>query len=97
MVTPSDFGLQPTTAAALLGGDPATNAAIARAILDGEPGPRRTAVLLNAAAALVVAEVTTDLREAAEMAARAIDSGAAKRTLARWVEVSNEGAADDTA
>ncbi len=90
MVVPGDFGLEPTTAEALVGGDPATNAAITLAILDGEPGPRRTAVLLNAAAALVVAEVTTDLREAAEMAARAIDSGAARRTLARWVEVSNE-------
>ncbi|MBL8600492.1 MAG: anthranilate phosphoribosyltransferase [Myxococcales bacterium] len=89
-VVPSDFGVEPTTAEALVGGDPATNAEITRSVLAGEPSGRRTAVVLNAAAALVVAEVTTDLREAAEMAQRAIDSGAARRTLARWVDVSNE-------
>lgn len=45
--------------------------------------------MLNAAAALVVSEITADLKEAAQMAITAIDSGAAARTLARWVEVSN--------
>lgn len=88
-VVPSDFGLEPVPAETLVGGDPPTNARIVRGVLDAEPGPRRTAVLLNAAAALVVAEVTSDLKEAADIAARAIDSGAARRTLDRWVEVSN--------
>ncbi len=89
-VTPADFGVETATADALVGGDPQTNAAIARAVLQGEPGPRRSAVVLNAAGALAVAEVTTDLREAADMARAAIDSGAAWRTLERWVSVSNE-------
>jgi len=89
-VTPADFGLEATSDLdALRGGDPRTNADIARAVLAGEQSPRRTAVVLNAAAALVVSEVTTDLREAAQMASVAIDSGAAARTLARWIEVSN--------
>ncbi len=97
-VSPSDFGLEPIAdVAALKGGDPKTNADIARAILDGEPGVRRNAVVLNAAAALVVAEVTADLKEAATIAARAIDSGAAARTLHRWVESSNREPDDDAA
>lgn len=90
-VSPSDFGLDLVAdTGSLAGGDPRTNAAIAHAVIDGEPGPRRTAVVLNAAAALVVAEVTADLKEAATMAAKAIDSGAARTTLQRWIEVSNE-------
>jgi anthranilate phosphoribosyltransferase len=88
-VTPNDFGLDPVPSEALAGGDPGTNARIARSVLDGEPGPRRTAVVLNAAAGLVVAEVTSDLREAATLAANAIDSGRARQTLDRWVVASN--------
>ncbi len=96
-VAPADFGVEASDdLEALKGGDPSTNAAIARAILEGERGPRRTAVVLNAAAALVVAEVTADLREAAALATDAIDSGAAARTLRRWVEVS-ASEPDDTA
>jgi len=99
-VSPADFGVEASSdLEALRGGDPRTNADIARAILAGERSPRRTAVILNAAAALVVSETTADLREAAEMATAAIDSGAAERTLARWVEVSNledSGANDPT-
>jgi anthranilate phosphoribosyltransferase len=88
-VTPNDFGLDPVPCEALAGGDPMTNARIARSVLDGEPGARRTAVVLNAAAGLVVAEVTSDLREAATLAANAIDSGRARQTLDRWVVASN--------
>jgi anthranilate phosphoribosyltransferase len=88
-VSPADFGVEPIEdLATLKGGDPQTNADIARAVLEGEPGPRRAAVVLNAAAALVVAEVTADLREAAEIAARTIDQGHAMRTLQRWIDVS---------
>jgi anthranilate phosphoribosyltransferase len=86
---PNDFGLDPVSSDALAGGDPITNARIVRSVLDGEPGARRTAVLLNAAAGLVVAEVTSDLREAATLAANAIDSGRARQTLERWVIASN--------
>jgi anthranilate phosphoribosyltransferase len=89
-VSPADFGLEPIAdVLTLRGGDPKTNADIARSVLAGEPGDARTAVILNAAAALVVAEVTADFKEAAEIATRAIDSGAAMRTLRRWVEASN--------
>jgi anthranilate phosphoribosyltransferase len=61
-----------------------------RDVLAGHEGGPRTAVLLNAAAALAVADVTSDLREAAELARDAIDSGRAAQTLARWVEASND-------
>ncbi len=88
-VTPNDFGLLPVSGEGLAGGDPATNAAIVRSILAGDVGPKRTAVVLNAAAGLVVAEVTTDLREAAALAMDAIDSGRARETLDRWVAASN--------
>ncbi|MBI5512207.1 MAG: anthranilate phosphoribosyltransferase [Deltaproteobacteria bacterium] len=89
-VVPEDFGLERHDTALLKGGDPATNAAIARTVLSGAPGAPRTAVVLNAAAALVVAGVETDLRAAAEHASLALDSGRARDTLARWVAVSNE-------
>ncbi len=90
-VSPADFGLAPIAdLRTLRGGDPSTNARIVRSILAGDKGDARTAVILNAAAGLVVAEVTADFREAAEIATRGIDSGAAQRTLERWVETSNQ-------
>ena len=69
-----------------VGGDADENAAIARAVLGGEPGPRRDVVLLNAAAALRVAGRAGDLEEGIQQAAESIDSGAARSTLSRWVE-----------
>ena len=72
-------------AVALRGGDASANAAIARAVLDGERGPRRDAVLVNAAAALCVAQKAASPREGLELAAAAIDSGAARAKLAAWV------------
>ncbi len=59
------------------------------ALLDGETGPFRDIVLLNSAAALVVADKASELRDGAKLAAEAIDSGAAKNTLARLVAASN--------
>jgi anthranilate phosphoribosyltransferase len=76
-VTPKDAGLERAMVVTLKGGDARENAAIALSILRGEAGPRRDAVLLNAAAALVVADRAENLREGAVLAARAIDSGAA--------------------
>ncbi len=84
-VTPADFGLQPIPLEALAGGDAMTNASIARRILHGEQVPGRTAVLLNAGAALCVTGMVAEPREGAERAARAIDSGAAWQTLERWI------------
>jgi anthranilate phosphoribosyltransferase len=88
-VTPEDAGLPRANPGELVGGDAAENAEAIRAVLDGAPGAYRNAVLLNAAAALIVADKVADLREGAEMAAAIIDGGKAKETLARLVAVSN--------
>ena len=71
--------------AEIAGGDAAQNARIARALLAGEKGARRDAVLLNSAAALCVAGRARDLREGARLAADALDSGRASAVLARFV------------
>lgn len=86
-VTPEDAGLSRHPFEAIVGGEPAQNAAAFRALLSGEPGAYRDAVLLNAAAALLVAGRAGDLREGAAMAAAAIDSGAARGKLERLAEV----------
>jgi anthranilate phosphoribosyltransferase len=83
VVRPEDFGVTPTTLEALRGGDAAENAASIRAILTGAAHPARSAVVLNAAAALALVR-GDDLRGCAEEAARAIDSGRAAQTLAVW-------------
>ena len=83
---PEDAGLPVHPFKDILGGTPAENAAAFRALLDGEPSAYRDAVLLNAAAALVVAQAAPDLHTGAQMAAQSIDSRAARgkiTTLAR--------------
>ena len=80
---PEIFPLQPATLADLRGGDREVNAAIIHRILKGEErGPKRDAVLLNAAAALFVADLTRSLTEGWELAAETIDSGKAAAKLA---------------
>ena len=81
-VSPEDAGLRRAPAEAVRGGAPAENAEALVALLGGTPGPYRDIVLLNAAAALVVAGRTGDLRDGAAQAARSIDSGAAAEVLA---------------
>lgn len=81
VVTPEDAGLPRHPFDAIIGGEPRQNAAAFRALLGGERGAYRDAVLLNAAAALVIAERARDLRDGAAMAAQSIDSGAAKARL----------------
>lgn len=88
---PRDVGLGLVPVEALRGADAAYNADIARRLLAGETGPVRDAVLLNAAAALVALDPTgdaLDVQLAAGMvrAAESVDSGSARRVLARWVE-----------
>ncbi len=78
---PDDFGVPVAAPDALKGGDAPTNAAIAREILSGCPGPRRDIVLVNAAAALVAAGKVESFREAMSKAAESIDSGAASAKL----------------
>jgi anthranilate phosphoribosyltransferase len=88
-VTPEEAGLPRATIDALKGGDAAVNAAAIRAVLGGEPGPFRDIVLLNAAAALIVAGKAASLGDGVERAARAIDTGAAAQALDRLVAVTN--------
>jgi anthranilate phosphoribosyltransferase len=91
---PSDLGIPLADPAALRGGDRSRNADIARRVLDGELGAPRDITLLNAAAALVVAEAAPSLPEAVELAARSIDTGAARDALDTLVKVSNEAVED---
>jgi anthranilate phosphoribosyltransferase len=78
---PSDVGLPRGARASLTGGDAAANAAIARSILEGERGPRRDVVLMNAGAALLLAGCVQGLREGIAVAADALDEGRGARTL----------------
>jgi anthranilate phosphoribosyltransferase len=87
-LAPEDVGLARVSVAELGGGDAATNAAIARRVLAGEPGPVRDIVVLNAAAGLVVADLATDLADGVALAQKAIDSGAAGDALDRLLAVS---------
>ncbi len=89
-VTPEDAGLPRANIAALKGGDAATNATALRQLLHGETGPYRDIVVLNAAAALIVAGKATSLPDGAAKAAQSIDTGAAARALDRLVAVTNE-------
>ncbi len=81
----ADAGLATAPVDALRGGDAAYNAAALRALLQGEPGPYRDAVLLNAAAALIVAGEAADWHEGVEEAAEAIDKGLANALLNCWI------------
>src|ERR1700728_2865837 len=78
-IEPEEFGLAHATLKDISGGDAAQNAAIIRAILDGEKSPRRDVVVLNAAAALVAAGKTDHIGDAIPLAVKSIDSGAAKQ------------------
>jgi anthranilate phosphoribosyltransferase len=88
-VHPSDFGLPKASPAELRGGDAAANADIARAILAGGKGAARDIVLLNAAAALLIAGRVSTIAEGVPLAAAALDNGEAARVLERLVRVSN--------
>jgi anthranilate phosphoribosyltransferase len=96
-VTPEDAGLPRADIAALRGGDAEENAAALRALLDGATGAYRDIVLLNAAAALVVADRAADLAEGAAMAASVIDDGRAAKALVDLVEATNTVIEEDPA
>ena len=88
-IAPADFGLSPCDPADLVGGTARDNARIVTDLLDGNRGPARDVVLMNAAAALVVAGLAPDFREGFSLAAESIDSGKAGRALAKLVEITN--------
>jgi anthranilate phosphoribosyltransferase len=87
-VRPEDFGIPRAAIADLRGGDREQNAQIIRALLEGEPGPRRDIVLMNAAAALVAGGRSRDLKDGVGLAARSIDDGAARDRLQALVALS---------
>ena len=89
VIKPEDFGLERCAKAELKGGSPAENADITRAILRGEKGHRRDAVLLNAGAALYIGGKTESMKEGVSLAAEILDSGKALETLEKLIEVSN--------
>jgi anthranilate phosphoribosyltransferase len=89
-VSPQALGFRPSTPDDLTGGDAAANAATIRAIFAGEPGPKRDAVVLNAAAGLVACGRAGSLEEGVAQASGAIDEGAAAGLLERLVRRSRE-------
>ncbi len=89
IITPEDFGFERCEKEELRGGTPEENAAFTRAVLGGEKGPKRTAVLLNAGAALYIGGKAESMQEGIRLAAELIDSGKALQTLERFVECSN--------
>lgn len=92
-VDPSELGLATAVLADLCGGDAATNAELARRVLDGERGPHRDIVLLNAAAGVVASGLADELSEGLEAATAAVDDGRAAAVLDALVTVSKEEAA----
>ncbi|GAA3088093.1 anthranilate phosphoribosyltransferase [Kribbella aluminosa] len=87
---PRELGIEPVSADALRGADATYNAKVVRALVEGEPGAVRDVVLLNAGAALaaytpVAGTVTERIRTGMDRAAEALDSGAAKDVLDRWI------------
>jgi anthranilate phosphoribosyltransferase len=89
--TPEDFGLKTARGGreSLTAATPAESAALIRRVLNGEPGPPREIVILNAAAALWTVGLDETLSACAKRAQEALDTGAARDKLARWIEVSN--------
>ncbi|MFT4254958.1 MAG: anthranilate phosphoribosyltransferase [Caulobacter sp.] len=91
-ITPEAVGLQRASLAEITGGDPAFNAAALTRLLDGETGAYRDIVLLNAAAAFLVADKVETLREGVELAGAVLDDGRAKAALAGLVAATNSEA-----
>lgn len=89
-IAPEDAGVSRAAPSDLVGGDPAHNAAALRRVLDGAPGPYRDIVLLNAAAALIVAGKAATLSDGVGRAVKSIDEGSAKRALDRLIAITNE-------
>lgn len=88
--TPEDFGVPRAPLDSLIGGDVHENVAITNDILDGRPGPKRNAAVINAAPAIVAAGLARGFVEAVDLANEAIDAGRARQVLDRTVERSHE-------
>ncbi len=90
VITPEQFGLKRCAKQDLVGGTPAENAEVTKAILAGEKGPKRDAVLMNAGAALYIGGKAESLAAGIRLAAEIIDSGKATETLEKLIKVSQE-------
>ena len=91
-LAPEEYGIDRADPADLKGGDAQTNAQAIRALFAGTPGAYRDIVLINTAAALVIAERASDLPTGLDLAAKALDSGKATEVLAALVRVTNAAA-----
>jgi len=91
-ISPDDVGLQKAALESLRVESAHQSAAVLNRILQGEQGPKRDHAILNAGAALVVAGIAEDIREGVTLAGRAIDTGAARNTLARWLSIAGTDA-----
>ena len=89
VIKPEDFGFERCSKEEMAGGTPQENAGITRAILQGQKGVKRNAVLLNAGAALYIGGKADSMNEGIVLAAELIDSGKALQTLEALVKVSN--------
>ena len=89
VITPEEFGFERCTKDDLKGGSPEENAKITLAILNGEKGPKRNAVLMNAGASLYIGGKAESMKEGIKLAEKIIDSGKALETLKKFIEVSN--------
>ncbi len=89
VISPEDFGLTRCSKEDLRGGAPEENAKITRAILNGEKGPKRDAVLMNAGASLYIGGKAQSMKDGIVLAGELLDSGAVTKTLEKVIEVSN--------
>lgn len=89
-ITPEQFGFTRCKKEDMVGGTPEENAAITRAILDGEKGPKRDAVAMNAGAAIYLAGKADSLQAGIDLAKELLDNGKAKEQLEKFVEYSNK-------
>ena len=89
-MTPEEYGLKTAALETIVGGDAKDNAEIVRNVLDGEKGPKRDMVLLNASAAFVAAGLCDNFKEGIKIAEDAIDSGKARQKLDNLVELSQQ-------
>ena len=90
VITPEDFGFERCMKADLIGGTPEENAKITLAILNGEKGHKRNAVLMNAGAALYIGGKAETMKDGIALAADLIDSGKALKTSEKLIELSNK-------
>lgn len=89
IINPKDYGFQKVSVASFKGGDAKTNATIIKRILQGKVGPQRDIVILNSAAALLVAGKVKNIKEGIKVAEKSVDSGQAIKVLEKVISYDN--------